>query len=130
MIKKVQLLLVSIFGILFLWFAYANPIALPDPPDVCSKFKNVEIDNYKIVVGYNNYFYEPKAGECIKCKEEKERNWSYNPELSYNPKLYFHSCYLDVFLLDKSIDIKSITEKDIKSISIPLWIVQTFSVTM
>ena len=54
--KKVWLFLLSVFGIFWFWVSFANPIAPDDYriPSVCSKLKNVEIDNYNVILAPRN----------------------------------------------------------------------------
>ena len=116
MTKKIWLSLLSVFAILFIWTTYANPIADPEfwwnNPDSCSKINNVEIDNYRVIVEYgkrsDSYsrdnrkreVYELKANECSKCSD-----W-------WQSKVY---------LLDKSIDVKDITEDNIDEKALLIW---------
>ncbi len=128
MIKKVWLLLISIFVIFWFWVSFANPIAPSDYrriPNVCYKVKNVEIDNYRVVIEYgerksswgslydqilssynkNREVYEPKAKECTKCSHSR---WGGHSESK-------------VYLLNKSIDIADITQKNIDTLAIYVW---------
>ena len=137
MIKKVRLLLLLLFAIFWFWVSFANPIA-PEIDYVCSMFENVEIDNYKVVVGIDTNepmmpatgeyeepqrifwwmthtkknFYEPRANECI-CG-----NYSYNGN-------FMGGDVAKIFLLDKSIDIENITEDEIENLSISFWLINT-----
>jgi len=103
--KKIWLLLLSLFGILFIWVSFANPIA---PTIYCHTFKNVGIDNYKVIIEHGNEIYEPKAKECTKCSN------SLNIILS------------KVYLLDKGIDIWDITNENIQNKAIFLWEINDF----
>lgn len=131
MIKKVWLLLLSLFVIFWFWVSFANPIAPVDLPDVCYKLKNVEIDNYRVIIEYGkrniknlwkedyfgrsdpsyNYFwddrerevYEPKAKECTKCSQSRFGSSS------------------NLYLLNKDIDIKDITQENIDNTAILIW---------
>ena len=101
--KKILLLLLSLFITFWFWVIFARVAKAPEPEYVCSKFKNVKIDNYKVVIQNGTKFYEPKIGKCIKHNSNDYR--------------FPHS---DVFLVDKSINVTSITNENINSISIPL----------
>ena len=127
MTKRVWLLLLSLFIILWSWVSFANPIAMDDYrklPDVCYKIKNVEIDGYKVIIEYGEReirkkqtdwsiranpitwdkrqreIYEPKAKECTKCSS------------SWKSKVY---------LLDKNISTADITQENIDTLAIYVW---------
>ena len=132
MIKKIWLLLLSIFVIFWFWISFANPPIPPlEMPDTCYKIKNVEIDWYRVIIEYglrntknswqwNSFWqwrwrsepsydylennrerevYEPEQNECTKCS-------------GYSSKLY---------LLNKDIDIKDITQENIDNMAIFIW---------
>jgi len=137
MIKKVWLFFLSAISIFWFWVSFANPIA-PEIDYVCSMFENVEIDNYKVVVGIDTNepmmpatgeyeepqrifwwmthtkknFYEPRTNECI-CG-----NYSYNSN-------FMEGDVAKIFLLDKSIDIENITEDEIEIAGTSLWLITT-----
>ena len=121
MIKKVWLLLLSIFVIFWFWVSFANPIAVRIPL-ICSELENVEIDLYRVVVPYvssGGYtkFYEPNINECLKCKKDDSllariKNIQDPPEI-------------EVFLLDKSIDLENISKNFVEEVAIPIWTVPT-----
>ncbi len=116
MTKKIWLLLFQVVAIFWFWVSFANPIADPvfwrHNSDSCSKINNVEIDNYRVIVEYgkrsDSYsrdnrkreVYELKANECSKCSD-----W-------WQSKVY---------LLDKSIDVKDITENNIDEEALLIW---------
>ena len=126
MTKKLWLFILSFITILWVWVSFANPIA---PTLYCHTFKNVEIDNYRIIVQHgerekldweqtNSWWvarnlksvwevYEPKNGECIKCFP-----WDFEPS--------------NIYLLDKSIDIWYITKENIQNQAIFLWEINDF----
>ena len=118
MMKKIWLFFLTTFGILFLWTTFANP-TYSSVPGTCTIFENVRIDNYKLVAWITKNerdhekglfkskttYYEPVEWNCIKC------SWSSSEK---------------IFLVDKSVDIKSVTEENIETISIPLRYVDTY----
>lgn len=130
MIKKVWLLLLSLFVIFWFWVSFANPIAPDDYriPSVCSKLKNVEIDNYNVILAprnidsragtgaYNEAILEamqpeilvPKANECIE-------KFSENPLFSEGRVEY------KVLLVDKTVKIGNIREEIRNNNVIYLW---------
>ena len=105
--KKIWLLLLSIFGILFVWSSFAD-IITPGTHnvDTCVKLENVEIDNYRIVV--ENYgpmtdrIYEPEVWKCL---------YGYY-RVAWKSRQY---------LLDKSVNIEEITHENIKDKAILIW---------
>ena len=122
MIKKIWIWLLSLFVIFWFWFTFANPIAIDfdDMPKVCYKLKNVEIGDYKVIIEYgekDSYYgrwgrpydlvisgnerelYEAKKNECTKC------GWGSSK----------------VYLIDKNMDIKDITQENIDSKAILVW---------
>ena len=129
MMKKIWLLLLSIFVIFWFWISFANPIAPTNIPDICYKLKNVEIDWYKVIIEYGrrsskssewlnswgraepSYIgdnrerevYEPKQNECTKCSHSR---WGSSSKL---------------YLLNKDIDIKEITQENIDNMAILIW---------
>lgn len=124
MTKKLWLLLLSLFAIFWFWVSFANPIAPADLPDVCYRIKNVEIDGYRVIIesgkrnikkswqtdsfgraepGRKREVYELKQNECTKCSE-------------------FHwGSISKAYLLDKSIDIKDITQENLDNMAIFMW---------
>ena len=92
--KKLWLFLLLLFGISWFWISFANPIAITDSyiPNDCYKFKNVEIDNYNVVIGPNRF--------------EKWKKWDgYIPETNEYIKETWD--YIAVLLVDKSIDVNN-----------------------
>lgn len=123
MIKKIWFSLLFLFGILFVWVSFANPIA-PKTHYVCSMFENVEIDNYRVVVQKGSEFYEPMIKECSECEEDYRKS---NSERVYGYRWWDSGPTQNVYLLDKSIDIKNITVDNIESNAILIWsITSTF----
>lgn len=57
MTKRICFLMLLLVVIFWFWVSFANPIAVPEPPKVCYKLNNVEIDNYNVVIVEN---YTPK----------------------------------------------------------------------
>ena len=130
MIKKLWVLLVSVFGFLFVGSTFANPIA---PTLYCDIIKNVEIDDYRVIIeqgrrdanlgnsdldnswrrspsfNWKREVYEPKAKECIKC------SWHF--WLTNTSKVY---------LLDQSIAISDITQENIDDKAIFVWEIKSF----
>ncbi len=124
MIKKIWLFFLTFIAIFWVWATFADPISLPT---YCHTFKNVEIDNYRIIVQHgereksdwkqtNSWWnvwgwrsvwevYEPKNGECIKCFPLNSSN---------------------IYLLDKGIDIWDITKENIENKAIFLWEINDF----
>jgi len=106
MIKKVWILLLSLFTILWIWVIFANPIWIPT--SYCYKIKNVEIDNYRVIIEkwgspfkrWKREVYEPNTNSCTKCSDYDTAK---------------------IYLLDKSIDIKNITKDNITNMSIYIW---------
>lgn len=129
MMKKIWLLILSVFVIFWFWVSFANPIAPTNIPDICYKLKNVEIDWYKVIIEYGrrsskssewlnswgraepSYIgdnrerevYEPKQNECTKCSHSR---WGSSSKL---------------YLLNKDIDIKEITQENIDNMAILIW---------
>ena len=129
MTKKIWLLILSVFVIFWFWVSFANPIAPTNIPDICYKLKNVEIDWYKVIIEYGrrsskssewlnswgraepSYIgdnrerevYEPKQNECTKCSHSR---WGSSSKL---------------YLLNKDIDIKEITQENIDNMAILIW---------
>ena len=117
MTKRICFLMLLLVVIFWFWVSFANPIA-PETHYVCSMFENVEIDNYRVVVQKGSQFYEPNIKECSEC-EENYRKWLY--------VLWGSGPTQNVYLLDKSIDIKNITVYNIESNAILIWsITSTF----
>ena len=120
MIKKLWLSLLSLVSILFVWITFANPIA-PERYYYCTMFENTDIDNYRIVVQNASNFYEPTAYSCSQCwqspSQERNDGWA----------LSFRGPTQQVFLLNKSISVGSITTDNIESNAILIWsITSTF----
>ena len=114
-----KLLLLSLLLVIFwFWVSFANPIAGPGLikySDVCYKLKNSEIDNYKVIIKSvnpdNNSF----------SWNEDDRDWEvYEPNIKECTKRtgYGES---KVYLVDKNIDVKSITKKNIDDSAIFIW---------
>ena len=114
-----KLLLLSLLLVIFwFWVSFANPIAGPGLikySDVCYKLKNSEIDNYKVIIKSvnpdNNSF----------SWNEDDRDWEvYEPNIKECTKRtgYGES---KVYLVDKNIDVKSITKKNIDDTAIFIW---------
>lgn len=116
MIKKIWLLLL-LFVIFWFWVSFANPIAVDwHPSSTCSKLKNVEIDNYRVVFSYKStgwytkFYYEQNIDECLPCaKKQSELEWA----------------KIEVFLLDKSIAIENVNRDIMKDSAISLWKIPT-----
>ena len=110
MIKKIGLSLLLLFAILFIWTTYANPI-IADPvfwrhdSNICYKIGKVKIDNYKVIIESNRVtnewnVYELKSNECVRCSK-----WKFSR----------------VYLVDKNVNVKDITEKNIADIATYVW---------
>ena len=111
MIKKIWLLLMSLFVIFWFWVSFANPIA--PSFNICAKFENVEIDNYKLIIETGtmvdeHWFYEPKVWERTKCDY-----------------LWFWGVHSNVYLIDKSISIEEINNENKNNEVILLWNIET-----
>lgn len=130
MIKKIWFSLLFLFGILFVWVSFANPIA---PTLYCDVIKNVEIDDYKVIIeqgkkntnleesnldnswrsspsfNWKREVYEPKTKECIKCSRH-----------------FWLTNISKVYLLNKSIDISDITQENIDDKAIFVWEINSF----
>ena len=119
MTKKIWIWLLSLFVVFWFWFTFANPIDIDwdDIPKVCYKLKNVEIDDYKVVIGgYNRGWgrneqelYEAKKNECTKCWVWRSSN--------------------NVYLIDKNMDVKDIIEENIDSNAILIWEIRSSDCT-
>lgn len=74
MIKKIWFLLISVFGILFLWVSFAD-IITPWYHRVkhCALIKNTIIWKYKVVTDYPS-IYNPKPNECLKWDYRKRKS--------------------------------------------------------
>ena len=118
--KKIWLLLASLFGTLFVGTTFANPIA-PERYYYCTMFENTDIDNYRIVVQNDSNFYEPNAYSCSQCWErEKEiTNWKAWWKIRYDYS--FQGPNQKVYLLNKSINIEDITTDNINDNAIEIW---------
>ena len=116
MIKKIWIWLFSLFVVCWFWFTFANPIDVGwyDVPKVCYKLKNVKIGDYKVIIEYGSRspynsiiwdwkreVYEAEKNECTKC-------WHY----------WWDS---NVYLIDKNMDIKDITQENIDTKAILIW---------
>jgi len=118
--KKIWLLLISLFAIFWFWVSYANPIA-PTTYYVCSMFEDVKIDNYRVIVQNGSEFYEPKVKQCSECGNRLVGNYGYgwfwipDFEFSYNGPTQ------EVFLLDKAINLGDITTGNVYAKAIPIW---------
>lgn len=112
--KKIWLLLLLLLVIFWFWVSFANPIA-PETNYVCSMFENINIDNYRVVVQNGSEFYEPKVKQCSECWERHRTGYGF----------YFwwevSGPTQNVFLLDKSIDVKDVTINNIESKAILIW---------
>ena len=120
MTKRIWLLLLSLFAIFWFWVSFANPIA---PTLYCNTFKNIEIDEYRVIIEHKGQMkgvvkeservepsnieertvYEPRINECLKCPYI----------LNFDPS--------KVYLLDKKIDIRDITQENIDDKAIFIW---------
>jgi len=90
--KKIRFFLLLLFGISWFWVSFANPIVITDSyiSNDCYKFKNVEIDNYNVVIGTNGF--------------ERWKKWEgYIPKT--NEYIKETSKIIAVLLIDKSIDV-------------------------
>ena len=117
--KKVWLLLLSLFTIFWFWVSFANPIA-PETHYICSMFENVKIDNYRVVVQNGSEFYEPKVKQCSECGESRKRNHDNNPWW-FGYEFSFSGPTQEVFLLDKSINLEDLTTVNVYIKAIPIW---------
>ena len=121
MIKKIWLFILLLFIVSWFWVSFANPIAVRIPL-ICSELENVEIDLYRVVVPYvssGGYtkFYEPNINECLKCKKE-ESLLERIKDIQDPPEI-------EVFLLDKSIDLENVSKNFVEEAAIPIWTVPT-----
>ena len=118
MIKKIWLLLISLFVIFWFWVSFANPVYV-DRYYVCSMFENVEIDNYRVVVQNGSGFYEFVKGDCSQCWEDSVddgHTWLRHRRFGLSQK---------VFLLDKSINIEDITVDNVENNAILIWFIRS-----
>ena len=122
MIKKIWFSLLLIIVIFWFWTSFANPIAVRIPL-ICSELENVEVDFYRVVVPYvssGGYtkFYEPNINECLQCKKD-------DSSLQKRIKNIQDSPEIEVFLLDKSIDLENVSKNFVEEAAIPIWTVPT-----
>ena len=116
MTKKIRVLLLAMFGILWVWVSFAD-IIRPNShwEERCVKLQNIEIWEYRAIqtLGYytgndchlaDDRFFIDEIKEN-KCLEESDRI------------LHMQSC---IYLVDKTVDIKNITTDYIKENAIPL----------
>lgn len=115
--KKFWLFLLSLLAILFIWIAFANPIA-PETYYVCSMFENVEIDNYRVVVQNGSSFYEPTEYSCSQCWQRQRKTC--DGTLCYE-SFPFSGPVQKVFLLEKSTSVEDITEENVENKAISIW---------
>jgi hypothetical protein len=122
MIKKIWLLLLSLFVTFWFWVSLANPIAI-ERAYVCTMFENVEIDNYRVVVQNGSGFYMPIVNTCSECWWRKHGS---NTQQWLWLDLWFDfSPQQKVFLLNKTIQLDNITEEIIESKAILIWYIST-----
>ena len=124
MIKKIWISLLFLFAISWFWVSFANPIAVHIPL-ICSELENVEVDFYRVVVPYvssGGYtkFYEPNINECLQCKKD-------DSSLQKRIKNIQDSPEIEVFLLDKSIDLENVSRNFVEEAAIPIWTVPTIN---
>lgn len=111
MVKKLWIFFIFFVMSLFVWISFANPIY--EPSHYCKKLKNLEIDNYKVVIETDDeitdkwWIYTPNPDECI-------RNIS-------NDIAFYWTTRMRVLLLDKSFDIWDITREDVDNNAIFVW---------
>ena len=124
MIKKIWISLLFLFAISWFWVSFANPIAVHIPL-ICSELENVEVDFYRVVVPYvssGGYtkFYEPNINECLQCKKD-------DSSLQKRIKNIQDSPEIEIFLLDKSIDLENVSRNFVEEAAIPIWTVPTIN---
>ena len=117
MIKKIWLLLLSLFVIFWFWVSFANPIAI-ERSYVCAMFENVEIDNYRVVVQNGSRFYMPIVNTCSACSQRKHESNTQRLWPDFGPQQ-------KVFLLNKTTQLDNITEEIIESNAILIWYIST-----
>ena len=115
MIKKIGLSLLSVFAILFVWNAFANPMSV-DITIWCDKLENVEIDNYITVITTDRdnrdifNYYIPQKNQIIKVLEGLTRK---------NP--LWAQAREEVWVLNKTINTNTITEDIINNNAFFIW---------
>ena len=122
--RNVWLLILSAISIFWFWISLANPIAVRIPL-ICSELENVEVDFYRVVVPYvssGGYtkFYEPNINECLQCKKD-------DSSLQKRIKNIQDSPEIEIFLLDKSIDLENVSRNFVEEAAIPIWTVPTIN---
>lgn len=138
MIKKVWLLLLSLFTIFWFWVSFANPIAPRDLPDVCYMIKNVKVGDYKVIIEYGKRTSKDSEKKSFSWwndfSERAKRNPSYDPwddrgrEVYEAKKNECTKCSYSnfgtksrVYLLDKNTKIKNLSQENIDDNAIFIW---------
>lgn len=138
MIKKVWLLLLSLFTIFWFWVSFANPIAPRDLPDVCYMIKNVKVGDYKVIIEYGKRTSKDSGKKSFSWwndfSERAKRNPSYDPwddrgrEVYEAKKNECTKCSYSnfgtksrVYLLDKNTKIKNLSQENIDDNAIFIW---------